>query len=111
MVRAATYRLGTQLFAAGRTGEALERFKSLKLDLNIYPNALLYIVAILDKDNQRIVDALRNDHVQLSKVTDLDALVAYVQSSVARKRLTDARAAGVRCIELGTRCYQEPVDQ
>lgn len=111
MVRAAIYRLGRQLFAAGRTGEALERFKSLKLDLKIYPNALLYIVVILDKENQAIADALRNDYVDLSKVTDADALSAYVQSSVARKLLKDARAAGLRCVELGSRCYEVPVDR
>lgn len=111
MVRAATYRLGTQLFAAGRTSEALERFKSLKQDLNIYPNALLYIVVILDKENQAIADALRNDHVDLSKVTDANALVAYVQSSVARKRAKDARAAGRRCVELKTQCDQNPDDR
>lgn len=110
MVRAAVYRLGKQLFTAGRTREALERFKSLKLDLKTYPNALLYIVVILDKENQVIADALRNGHVDLSNVTDADALAAYVQSSVARKLLKDARAAGLRCVELGRRCYEAPVD-
>lgn len=111
MVRAATYRLGTQLFAAGRTAEALNRFKSLKLDLKIYPNALLYIVVILDRKNQPIADALRNDHVDMTKVTDPDALVAYIESSVARKLLKDGRVAKLRCAELGSRCDDVSVDR
>jgi hypothetical protein len=110
-VRAATYQLGKQLFAAGRTGEALERFKSLKLDANLYPNALLYIVVILDKQNRAIADALRNDYVDLSKVTDVDALAAYVQFSVTRKLLKEARAGELRCVVLGSRCYEVPVNQ
>jgi hypothetical protein len=110
-VRAAIYRLGTQLFAAGRMDDALDRFKSLKPDLNLYPNALLYIVVILDKKHQAIADALRNDHVDMAKVTDSDALVAYVHSSVARKLLKDGRAAKLRCVELGTRCDEVSVDQ
>lgn len=111
MVRAATYQLGKQLFAAGRTNEALDRFKSLKLDSKIYPNALLYIVVILDKENRAIADALRNDYVDLSKVTDVDALGTYVQFSVTRNLLKDARAGELRCVVLGSRCYEIPVDR
>jgi hypothetical protein len=111
MVRAATYQLGKQLFAAGRTGEALDRFKSLKLDSKIYPNALLYIVVILDKENRAIADALRNDYVDLSKVTDVDALGTYVQFSVTRKLLKEARAGELRCVVLGSRCYEVPINQ
>ncbi len=107
-VRAATYRLGKQLFFAGQSGPALDRFKSLRQDLANYPNALLFIVAILDQENPPIADALRNGHVELPKVTDTDALVVYVQSSAARKRLKDARAAGLRCIQLGVQCYDAP---
>ncbi|MGY3170856.1 hypothetical protein ACVWYU_000229 [Pseudomonas sp. TE12234] len=111
MVRAATYQLGKQLFAAGRTGEALDRFKSLKLDSKIYPNALLYIVVILDKENPAIADALRNDYVDLSKVTDVDALGTYVQFCVTRKLLKEARAGEFRCVVLGSRCYKVPADR
>lgn len=110
MVRAATYQLGKQLFAAGQPGSALERFKSLKLDSKNYPNALLFIVAIIDKENLPIADALRKDHVDLPKVTDADALVAYVHSSVTRKLLKDARAAGLRCTELGLQCYENSTE-
>jgi hypothetical protein len=111
MVRAATYQLGKQLFAAGRAGEALDRFKSLKLDSKIYPNALLYIVVILDKENRVIADALRNDYVDLSKVTDVDALGTYVQFSVTRKLLKEAHAGELRCVVLGSQCYDVPVDR
>jgi hypothetical protein len=111
MVRAATYRLGKQLFAAGQSGPALDRFKSLRLDSITYPNALLYIVAILDKENQPIADALRGGHVDLSKVSDVDALMVYAQSSAARKLLKDARAAGVRCVELKSLCYEVPIER
>lgn len=111
MVRAATYRLGKQLFFAGQSDSALDRFKSLKLDSKTYPNALLFIVAILDKEHQPIADALRKGHVDLPKVTDADALVAYVQSSVARKLLKDARAASLRCVELGSQCSEVPIER
>ncbi|MGV8917990.1 MAG: hypothetical protein ACOH2R_09375 [Pseudomonas sp.] len=105
-VRAATYQLGKQLYAAGHTQEALDRFKSLKLDSKIYANALLYLVVILDKENQSIADALRNDFVDLSKATDVDALGTYVQFSVTQKLLKEARAGELRCVELGSHCYQ-----
>lgn len=110
-VRAAAYLLGKQLFAAGQTSQALDRFKSLRLDSNNYPNALLYIVAILDGENQSIADALRNGHLDISKATDPEALKAYAQSSAARNISTAANAAGRRCTELGKECYVTPIKQ
>lgn len=108
-LRSATYLLGKQLFAAGQTDQALERFKSLRLDSKNYPNALLYIVVILDQDNQSIADALRSKHLDLSKASDPDALRAFALSSAARKLSRDADAAGQRCVELGRECYQAPI--
>lgn len=110
-VRSASYLLGKQLFATGKTNQALDRFKSLRLDSKHYPNALLYIVAILDQDNMPIADALRSDHLDLSKATDPDALRAYALSSAARAAYDAANAAGRRCTELGSRCYEAPIKQ
>lgn len=66
---------------------------------------------ILDKQNRAISDALRNDYVDLSKATDVDALGTYVQFSVSRKLLKEARAGEMRCVVLGSRCYEVPINQ
>jgi hypothetical protein len=110
-VRSASYLLGKQLFTTRQTNQALDRFKSLRLDSKHYPNALLYIVAILDQDNRPIADALRSDHLDLSKATDPDALRAYALSSAARAAYSAANAAGRRCTELGSECYEAPIKQ
>lgn len=78
-VRAATYAVGKRLYAAGSKQEALERFKTLKADNAIYPNALLFIVAILHETHPDIANQLDRQHVDTSKVDDLDALNAYAR--------------------------------
>ena len=54
-------------------------------------------------------------HVKLanhvSKATDPDALRAYALSSAARAAYDAANAAGRRCTELGSRCYEAPIKQ
>lgn len=102
-VRAATYIAGKQLFASGQLDEALGRFKALKSDPDNYPDALLFIVAILDERAPSIAETLRRDHVRLAAVTDPDALSAYIQASAARGFLADARTARERCGELADR--------
>lgn len=113
VVRAATYQLGKQLFTAGKTDKALERFQPLRLDSTIYPNALLYIIAILDLDESRhpIADALRDKHLDISKASDTDALKAYAMSSASRGLSNTAEAAGLRCEELKIECYRAPIKQ
>jgi len=103
-VRAASYTVAKRLFAAGQSDDALNRFRTLKADPEHYPNALLFIVAILDERNPPIAEALRRDHVRLTTVTDPDALAAYLQASAARGYLEDAQAARNRCRELASGC-------
>lgn len=90
-VRAATYEVGKRLYAAGSKQEALERFKTLKSDNAIYPNALLFIVAILHETHPDIADQLDDRHVDISKADDLDALNVYarVRSGVTEQPTLD----------------------
>jgi hypothetical protein len=84
-IRQATYAVAKQLYAAGEEEQALERFKSLKEDPVLYPNALLYVVAILYKSHPEIAKALSKNHVDLERVNDLDALEAYARHSVTER--------------------------
>jgi hypothetical protein len=76
-IRSATYEVGKQLYAAGKEDQSLIKFKTLKTDPEIYPSALLYIVAILHQSHPEIAKALNEEHVDLEKVDDLEALEVY----------------------------------
>jgi hypothetical protein len=84
-IRTATYEVGKQLYAAGEEDQALIKFKTLKIDPEIYPSALLYIVAILHESHPEIAKALNEEYVELEKVNDLDALEVYVRYSSRKK--------------------------
>lgn len=103
-VRVATYDVGKQLYASGMGNKALDRFKSLKSDTQLYPNALLFIVAILQDNYPGIAKSLRESHVNLSKADDLDALEAYARSSLKYNYLDEAAKSALRCTELGKKC-------
>lgn len=81
-IRSATYAVGKQLYAAGKEDQALRAFKTLKTDPDIYPSALLYVVAILHKSYPEIAKALNEEHVDLEKVDDLEALEVYRRYSL-----------------------------
>lgn len=90
-IRLTVYDVGKKLYAAGNESEALARFKSLKTDTAQYPNALLFIVAILRNTHPDIAEALRKGHVDLSKVSDPDALEAYGESYPAARYRVEER--------------------
>lgn len=79
-VRSAAYDVGKKLYTEGRKGEALERFKTLKSDKAIYPNALLFIVVILQEERPDIAEVLHRKHVDISKADDPDAIEVYTRT-------------------------------
>lgn len=100
-VVAARYAVAKQMYARGGGEEALDRFRRLRdQDETIYANALLFIVALLQRDHGEIAEALRRRAVRLELATDTDALLAY---ALAMKRAgldAEYQASIGRCLAL-----------
>ncbi|MDD3676496.1 hypothetical protein [Thauera propionica] len=103
-VREAVYRTGKLQYFDGRHAEALERFRSLRADPVRYPDAVLFVYAILLDRNPEIAEKLREKVVDIERAADVDALSVYAGA------LRDAGHAIVeaevqrRCSEIGERC-------
>lgn len=76
-VPAARYRAAKRLFAAGRRGEALGLFRHLRADPAIYQNAIPFIIAILAKDSDELARSIKASIMDIDRVTDRDAMIAY----------------------------------
>lgn len=105
-IRFLTYKLGKSLFEANKKNEALERFKALKLYPELYANGLLYIIAILQDSHPIIASRLRTEYVNLSLVSDPDALKVYIDTLEKAGLLKDLEKARHRCSTVDELCGQ-----
>ncbi len=103
-INKATYLLGKNLYDSGKTDEALNRFKSLKTDPQRYADAVLFVIAILQRSHPDIAEQLQA-HVDVQKANDLDALGAYVDAlQKVGANLKELDLAEARCRALAGNC-------
>lgn len=103
-VREAVYRTGKLQYFDGRHAEALERFRRLRADPVRYPDAVLFVYAILLDRDPEIAEKLRETVVDLQRAADVDALRAYAGALRDAGHVIAETEAQRRCSEMGERC-------
>lgn len=102
----AVYLTGKRLYFEGNHDAALERFRRLRMDPARYPNAVLFVYAILRNGNAQIAEQLRDAVIDIRKASDIDALRAYGGALRNAGHLSEESKLLQRCIEIGARCGQ-----
>jgi len=103
-VRDAVYRTGKIQYFEGKHAEALERFRRLRGDPARYPDAVLFVYAILLDRNPEIAEKLRETVIDIHRAADVDALRVYAGALRDAGHAIAETEVQRRCTGIGERC-------
>ncbi len=110
-VALAKYSVAKEQYYQGNMQSSIKHFLSLQDNPNYLANALVYLSVILDKQDSVLAELFRNKFIDFDSVSDVDAIIEYLQWSQIKKHTTQLDAAIARCFQLREGCYDLSPDE